>query len=503
MVIGTMERKKVVVVGGGPAGCAAAIEAAKLGLCVTLVDEHPQSLAAMSLDAPYFYGAGLPNVLSNRGLMAETVLGANNLLIECVENGIDVLTSTIVWGSYRPGENSTQLETGQLGLADDKRSWMIEYDHLILAPGARDLVLPFPNWHLPGVLGACGASALLDRYKVFGGDGLVILGSGNLGLRTALSAQRAGIRVAGIVDVADTVQGDARLAAQLREVGVPFYLARTVVQALGKLDVEGLRIAKVDHATAPFSDTTQDIACGAICMAFAAVPNIELAAVTGCRTGFDAARGGWIPVVDATMQTSQKSVFVVGDGAMVSEAMHLDPRIAMEQGRLAARAIAAVEGFGACVAAPAVQDSKSLYPPTLWHRTLVNAGGLDVVVCQCEDVTRREILDLSPPKYLQAANRNLGGGLAGLSVHGRSSQDQIKRLTRAGMGHCQGKRCRDHSAMLLAESASCNLAAIIPGSYRTPVRPLSLSILWPEDESEGTRRNWRTWVHAADGIPEL
>jgi len=498
-----MERKQVVVVGAGVAGCTAALEAAKLGLNVTLVDEHPQSLATMSLDAPYFYGAGLPNILSNRGLMAESVFGSNDLLIECLESGVDVMTSTCVWGSYRPGENSTQLTSGQLGLADEKRSWMIAYDHMVLAPGARDLVLPFPNWGLPGVTGACGGSALLDRYKVFEGENIVILGSGNLALRAAQSALRAGLKISGIVEVAPELQGDAAHVAELKATGISFYLSHTVLQAIGKIKVEGIRIVRVDDNLAPISGTEDEIACDAICMAFGAVPNIELAAVTDCKIVFDAARGGWIPATDQSMETTQNSVFVVGDGAMVSEAMFLDPNLAMEQAKRAARTIAHKEGLAALESGNTPDHGTSLYPPWAWHRSLVKAGGLDVMVCQCEEVSRRGLLDLSLPRYLQSEVRRPGGGLAGLSEGGQASQDLVKRLTRAGMGHCQGKRCRDHSAMLLADNASRELSAISPGSYRTPVRPLSLNVLWADDETEETRRDWRTWIHAADGIPEI
>jgi hypothetical protein len=145
----------------------------------------------------------------------------------------------------------------------------------------------------------------------------------------------------------------------------------------------------------------------------------------------------------------------------------------------------------------------SLYPPWAWHRSLVSAGGLDVMVCQCEEVSRRELLDLSPPRYLQSEVRRPNGGLPGLSESGQASQDLVKRLTRAGMGHCQGRRCRDHSAMLLADSAARDLSTIRPASYRAPVRPLSLNVLWADDETEETRRDWRTWIHAADGISEI
>ena len=155
-----MAIEQVVVVGGGVAGCSAALEAAKLGLRVTLIDEHPQSLQMMSLDTPYFYGARLAAVLSDVSVTGERVLGANDLLLECLEAGVEILTGTCSWGSFRPGPNNTNLKIPQLGVADGERSWLIEYEHLILATGARDLVLSFAGWHLPGVLGANGADSV-------------------------------------------------------------------------------------------------------------------------------------------------------------------------------------------------------------------------------------------------------------------------------------------------------------------------------------------------------
>jgi hypothetical protein len=138
----------------------------------------------------------------------------------------------------------------------------------------------------------------------------------------------------------------------------------------------------------------------------------------------------------------------------------------------------------------------------VWLHSLLAAGGMDVVVCQCEEVTRRELLDVSPPKYLGAGNMRGCGGVAALSPAGRKSQDLVKRMTRAGMGHCQGKRCRDQVLMLLADATGQALSAMVPGSYRAPVRPLPLSILWAGDESEEMRRTWPIWLHPVDeGAP--
>lgn len=500
-----MAVEQLIVVGGGIAGCSAALEAAELGLRVTLIDEHPQSLQAMSLDAPYFYGARLAAILDDASVVGERVLGANERLLECLEAGVEILTGTCTWGSFRPGANSVHLETAQIGVADGERSWLIEYDHLILAPGSRDLVLSFPGWHLPGVLGANGAAALLSRYQALSGSRMVILGSNNVALRTARLALEKGVEVAAIVEASSDIRGDAALAAELAQAGIPFILAHTVEQLLGDQEVRAVRLVAVEGAQRPVPGVAQEIVCDTVCMAFGVVPNVELPSLTGCRIEFDAARGGWVPALDSDFRTTLPKVHVVGDAAGVSGQMHLDDEIAAAQGRHAARAVAMSEGLlEAHPEAPPLSaaDDSMLPAAADWLRTLVVAGGMDVVVCQCEDVTRRELLEVSPPKYLGAGNMRACGGVTALSPAGQVSQDLLKRMTRAGMGHCQGKRCRDQTLLLVAEATGTDLARMMPGSYRAPLRPVPLNILWAGEETEETRRTWPIWLHPVEeGAP--
>jgi NADPH-dependent 2,4-dienoyl-CoA reductase/sulfur reductase-like enzyme len=492
--------KHILVVGGGPAGCATAQEAAGLGFHVTLIDEHPQDISAMSLDAPYFYGARLPSVLSDQALVADRVLGSNEPLMECLEAGVDVLTGTCVWANFQPGANNVHLQVKQAGAADAERSWMIDYDYLILAPGSRDLVLSFPGWELPGVLGANGATALLERYDTLGGSQLIILGSGNLALRTAKLALEKGLTVQAIVEVGPSIAGDPALADELASAGITFYLSTTVARVTGTTAVEQIELVSVDSAFSPLPDTTRVVSCDTVCMAFGAVPNIELASVSGCKMKFEPRLSGWVPDITAQMQTTVGSIFVVGDGAGVIEAALLDANIACEQGRAAARQVATLEGLESAGNADeersaTVSDSGTAYPPDTWLTSFVAAQGLDVVVCQCEEVSRREIIQVSPPSYLHAKDRCPSGGLDGLGDVGRSSQDLLKRLTRAGMGHCQGKRCRDQTLLLLADATKTDLADVSPGSYRCPVRPIPLKVMWADDETEEMRANWPTWLH--------
>ena len=496
---------KLVVIGSGSSGCACAIEAAGLGLDVTLVDEHPQAVTAMSFDAPYFYGSRLPAQLSDESAVADSVLGSNEPLMDALEAGVDVLTGTCAWGVFSPDFGDPATRGRQVGLADAERSWIVDYDYLVLAPGARDLVLSFPKWELPGVLGVKGASALLSRYGVLGGARVLVLGSGNAGLAFARDAQAAGLDIAAILEAEDKVVGDAALAAELEASGIPILLAHTICEALGTTEVQGARIAAIGEDGRIDAGSIREIECDTICMAFGTVPNIELASVAGCAMEFVPTLSGWVPSLSASQKSSVERIFVVGDGAGVLPGAALDDQPVLEQGRRAARAIAAKEGLveAAQEAPVALPSATASYPPHRWLQALVAAAGQDVIVCQCEEVTRRGLLSVVPPTYLNATDRAPADGLASLGEGSRRSQDSIKRLTRVGMGHCQGKRCRDQGAMLLAGDAGIAVSEISPGSYRVPVRPLPVDILSGEPETPAMAERWPYWLWEVEGFPEI
>ncbi|MBI3976823.1 MAG: hypothetical protein HY331_01430 [Chloroflexi bacterium] len=204
------------------------------------------------------------------------------------------------------------------------------------------------------------------------------------------------------------------------------------------------------------------------------------------------------------MQTTAPGVFVAGDCAGFHDGMIANSDIARDQGRLAG--IAAAESLGAVASGRAgtlraqlqhLNGAGSSGVHThwaTWLHSIVDVSGYEAHTCQCEEVTRREVADVQPPRYLHWSSQEMSArSLKTLAKDGPINQDQIKRLTRAGMGHCQGRRCREQIALLLADEAGTDVSQIPMPSYRAPVRPLPLYVMWPDDEPEEMRENWTGW----------
>ncbi len=506
-----MESEPLVVVGAGVSGTAAAIEAARAGVRVTLVDENPISASMMGLNVPQFFGQRFTATLPNKALM-ERVAAANEALAEAEEAGVDVQLGTCVWGAFRNTETSRVLDGPQLGLADEERSWLMKFDRLIVAAGARDLGIAFAGWDLAGAMGANGAHSLINRYRALSSQRMVVLGSGNLGLNTARMALDTGVEVAAVVDVSPSVRGDEALVTALQDEGVELYTSHTVREAVGSGgDLESVVLVEIDDNGEPVAGSEKVIAADTVCLAIGLAPNVELLSLLGCDLTFRSELGGYVPDHDGWMRTSVDSVFVAGDAAGFHDGMVLDTEIARNQGRLAG--VAAAESVGAITREEALarrsdlQAAASARPAEVhtswkrWLQSLVNAGGQEVFACRCEEVTCAELIGLRPPRYLGWSSEQMDRrSLQTLLLDGPVNPNQVKRLTRAGTGHCQGRLCREQVSLLLAEESGTGIAGIPLMSYRPPVRPLPLSVMWPHDETEETRRDWPKWFSPTNQV---
>lgn len=430
-------RFDVVVVGAGPAGTAAAIAAAADGASVLLIDENPVPGALIGSDVPYFYGGRMTAAVQQPARMLEQVFASNPALETAFAAGVDVRLGTCAWGLYVNGPALRALPEPMLGIADAEAATMVGFGRLVLATGARDLVLGFAGWNQPGVMGAQGFAALLTRYDALASRRVVILGSGALALETALLALARGIAVAALVEVAETVQGPAALAAQVAAAGVPILLGHNIAATRSGIDgVEGVTLTRLPS---PAKEGALEIPCDTIVLALGLTPATEL--------------------LDAAGTLPNESISLIGDAATVTR-----PNPAYLQA---------------------------------WSTALSQHATPDTIVCQCEEVTRADLLGVQPPRYLDRPQAMAARSLASLINDGPAHPDQIKRLTRAGMGACQGRRCRDQVACLLAEQQGIPLATVPVASFRAPVRPVPLGILADWQESAAMTAGWDVWF----GIP--
>ena len=439
------KRYDVVVIGAGPSGIAAAIDAAAAGHSVLLVDENPVSGALMGHDVPLYFGGRMTAATQNSARMLEAIFMSETALESAMSAGAEVLLGTCAWGVYRNGAGVASLPEQVVGLADAERSWLVGFGRLVLATGARDLAMAFPGWNQPGVMGAAALQMLLTRYDAFAGRRMLVLGSHDLALETAILAHGCGIEVVGLVEVRDVPQGSADLVSKVTIAGIPIRCGQPIASAQGGIDgIEGATLANGD-----------EIICDTICVAIGLVPSIELVdAMHGARA-LNPMRGGYIPAGEATISA-------VGDCAGLADTGfdHIEYRMA-------------------------------------WMRALSAICAPDTIICQCEDVTRADLIGVQPPNYLARPPAMCARSLGTLLADGPAHPDQIKRLTRAGMGVCQGRRCRDQVAMLLTIEADKPFGTIPLASHRAPVRPLPLKIIADWSESAAMTAAWDVWF----GIP--
>ena len=508
-----MESKPLIVVGAGGAGTSAAIEAARAGVQVTLIDENPVPTSMMGLNVPQFFGQRFTNGSNDVSAISARIETANKALNDAEESGVDIQIGTCVWGAFRNSENSMLLDGPQIGLADHNRSWMMKYDRLIVATGSRDLSIGFAGWNLAGAMGANAAHSLMTRYQVLSASRMVILGSGNLGLTTALMALDNGIEVPVIVDVASSGRGDKALRAELQRRGVALLASHTVREATGTDgEIDSVTLVAIDDDNAPIAGTEKTIPADTLCLAIGLVPNIELLSLLDCDLTFQSELGGFAPDHDDSMRTSVDDVFVAGDAAGFHDGMILNTDIARNQGRLAgiaaAKSLGAIDNEEAETRRSQIQaDTANLTPTEVhtywkkWLESLTKAGGQDISACQCEGVTRAEIIDIQPPRYLDWDSEQMNRrSLQTQLTDNPANPNQIKRLTRAGTGVCQGRNCREQVALLLAEESNTDISQIPLMTYRPPLRPLPLNIMWPEDETEEVRNEWPKWFYPVNKV---
>lgn len=385
----------VAIVGGGPAGIAAAVRAAESGRRVMVLDE----------------GASTGGQIWRSGPGTRAPRAARPWLRQLVRSGATTLGGASVIDARALGSGHGFALTVERGGAP----FRVHATTLVLATGARERFLPFPGWTLPGVVGIGGAQALLKAGVSFAGQRVVIAGTGPLLLPVAASLAHAGARV--------TLVAEQTPAAAVAKFAVGLWRTPgTLVQAAryrrAFLRTRYAPGTWVTSAAGP--DVVREITltdgrrrwaepCDVLCSGYGLVPNTEVPRLLGCAVSAGAV------MVDEWQCTTVPGVYCAGEPTGIGGV-----DLALLEGQIAglalagsnARASAALRGKRVAARAQARRLDRAF----ALRDELKSLAAPDTIVCRCEDVPLGALRREWTPR-------------------------QAKLYTRAGMGPCQGRVC--------------------------------------------------------------
>lgn len=301
-----MTEVELLIVGGGPAGLCAAIQAAEMGCPVTLV-ERAENLGGQLIKQTHMFFGSEKQYASKRGF------DIASMLLEKVKGfeHITLLTNTTLLGIY---------EDGVVSAARGSRYFKMKPKAMVVATGASEKTLAFPNNDLPGIYGAGAVQTLMNEYGIQPGNRVVMVGAGNIGLIVSYQLMQAGVKVVAIVEAAQKIGGYLVHASKVRRMGVPIYTGYTVKEALGAECFEGAIIWRLDDAWQGIPGTEIQLEADTMCLAVGLSPLSELLWQAGCQMKYVPQLGGYVPYRDGKLQTSIPGIFVAGDVSGVEEA---------------------------------------------------------------------------------------------------------------------------------------------------------------------------------------
>jgi len=313
---------ELAIVGGGPAGMGAALEAHRLGIRDILIIERDKYLGGI-LQQCIHNGFGLH-------LFGEELTGgeyAQRFIDQLNQDGIRVLADTMV----------VEIQPGLVRAVNSKEGVLdIKAEAIILAMGCRERTrgaINIPGTRPAGVYTAGAAQRLINIEGLMPGRRAVILGSGDIGLIMARRLTLEGASVEAVAELMPWSNGLARNIAQcLDDFQIPLLLSHTVVEIHGSQRLEGVTLARVDNRFQPVPGSQHYIPCDLLLLSVGLIPENELSRRLGVE--IDPGTGG--PVVDQYLQTSVEGVFACGNVVHVHD---LVDYVTLESQRAAAGAV--------------------------------------------------------------------------------------------------------------------------------------------------------------------
>ena len=460
-----MREVELAIIGGGPSGICAAIEASKRGARSVLIDEGSKLGGQIYRRLSNGFSVTAPNKLGK--IYAQ----GTKLLTELEQYGgnIEYIPNTVVWGVF-PGK--------EIAFIRDGKSEQIKAQNLIIGEGAHDRPIPFPGWTLPGVFGAAAALRMVKNERVLPGERILVSGTGPLQLLLASELVKAGAKVVAMLEATspkaywkylpqllgrlDLLSDGLDYFSILRKAKVPILFNHAIVEVQGRQQVERAIYTKVDEDWRTLSVEARTVEVDAVCSGYGLIPSSRLSRLCECKHEWNRYFGGWIACRNEYMETSIPGIFVVGDGGGIEGGL-----VAAEEGRIAG--IKVCQKLGYITEDEAITCCSSIsrrlkclrrFVSAVNHISAIRAGLFsqtkdEVVVCTCEEITAGEV------------RRAIASGATNL--------DEIKALTGAGMGSCQGRMCESTIIQMISSETKKPMEEVKVSSVRPPIRPIPLS----------------------------
>ncbi len=455
---------EIAIVGAGPAGLTAAVEAAGAGADVVVLDDRDDPGGQYFKPRSAGYRASRsPDRQHRRG---------DDLRAEAVACGARLVTGQGVWFARGTGEGFELRSLGGAG------GVILRARVVLLAPGAHERPAMVPGWTLPGVMTIGAAQTLARRYGVAPGKRVLIAGHGPLGLQLASELLAFGTDIVALAE-RGRLNAPSRLLAlaasspRLAADGARYALAALRARVP---NLRGWELSSVQGTDRVEGAELREIATGrmrrfdvdAVAAGDGFAPQFELARLLGVPVVADPGTGAIQPVRDAEGRTPVHGVWIAGDAGGLGGA-----EVALAQGALSAQG--ALRFLGRAASANLAPTRRRLVRVQRFQTALWSAYAApdrappdgSTILCRCESVTA------------QTARDAMADGAHDPAV--------LKRRTRIGMGRCQGRYCLPQVMRLLAAGGH-DASADAMFAPQVPARPVPLGSLALEKPEWGGHR---------------